>query len=64
MKLPEDLRDPLRVCRILADALRSLHAQPVAGSGVPVSCRYARYMTSADGPYTGGFYDPSVYMDG
>ena len=61
--LTKTLDDPLRVCRILADALRKLHAQPVDGS-IPVSSRYARYQASAAGPFSGGWYDPSVYMDG
>ena len=58
--LTKDLSDPVRICRILAGALRMLHAQPV--QGVPVSVRFARYMAAADGPSDGGCYDPSVYM--
>ena len=61
--LTKALDDPLRVCRILADALRTLHAQPAERASVPVSGRYQRYMASADGPFDGGYYDPSVYMD-
>ena len=60
--LTKDLSDPIHVCHVLADALRKLHAQPVDGS-IPVSSRYERYMASADGPFSGGCYDPSVYMD-
>ena len=59
--LTKDLRDPLRVCRILADGLRTLHAQPAQAPGLPVSSRYERYMASADGPFSEGCYDPSVY---
>lgn len=58
--LTKSVGDPLHVCRVLAEALRTLHAQPTDAS-VPVSSRYARYMLSADGPSDGGFYDPSVY---
>lgn len=60
--LTKDLADPIHVCRVLADALRSLHARPVRGTGVPVSSRYERYMASADGPCSGGYYDPTVCM--
>lgn len=61
--LTKDLSDPLQICRILADALRTLHAQPVqAGFGIPVSSRLERYLASADGSPDGGYYDPSVYM--
>ena len=58
--LTADLSDPLCICRLMADALRSLHAQPVDG-GIPVSSRYARYMDAASGDPDGGYYDPSVY---
>ncbi|MBR4466913.1 MAG: phosphotransferase [Clostridia bacterium] len=58
--MTKDLRDPVRACRTLADALRTLHAHP-AGPHIPVSSRYARYAESAEGPDSGGFYDPSVY---
>ncbi len=58
--LTQDLSDPLRLCRILADALRTLHAQPA--DGIPVSSRLERYLASADGSPDGGYYDPSVYF--
>ena len=61
--LTKDLSDPVHICHVLADALRKLHGRPVDGS-IPVSSRYARYMASAAGPFSGGQYDPSVYMDG
>lgn len=60
--LTKALDDPLHMCRILADALRTLHGQPVEGAGIPVSSRYERYMAAAAGPFDGGCYDPSVYM--
>ena len=61
--LTKNLRDPIHLCRVLADALRALHGQPVKDADIPVSSRYERYMASADGPFDGGYYDPSVYMD-
>lgn len=61
--LTKDLSDPVHICHVLADALRKLHGRPVDGS-IPVSSLYARYMASAAGPFSGGQYDPSVYMDG
>lgn len=60
--LTRDLGDPLHVCRVLADALRTLHAQPIADADIPVSSRYERFMAAADGPSSGGCYDPSVYV--
>ena len=60
--LTKDLSDPVLVCHVLVDALRTLHARPADGS-IPVSGRYARYLASAAGPFDGGWYDPSVYMD-
>ena len=62
--LTKALDDPVCVCRLLADALKALHAQPTDGGGIPISSRYERYMASAAGPFSGGWYDPSVYMDG
>lgn len=62
--LTRDLGDPLHVCRVLADALRTLHAQPIQNTEIPISSRYERFMAAADGPFSGGCYDPSVYMDG
>ena len=63
--LTKDFHDPHRTCRILADALRALHDQPVQPDDtvIPVSSRYARYLASAAGDLTGGYYDPSVYTD-
>ena len=61
--LTKALDDPVCVCRLLADALKALHTQPTEGAAIPVSSRYERYMASADGPFSGGCYDPSVYMD-
>ena len=64
--LTKDLHDPLHTCRLLAEALRMLHAQPAGrqrDGALPVSSRYERYMASADGPSGGGYYDPSVYTD-
>lgn len=62
--LTRDLQDPLRICRVLADALRRLHSQPIRSSihsSIPVSGRYVRYMESAEGTLDGASYDPSVY---
>ena len=63
-KLTEDLSDPIRTCRVLAEALRMLHTRPIPSpqeGAIPVSSRYARYMNSANGDFDGGYYDPSVY---
>ena len=60
--LTKELGDPLHVCRVLADALRTLHAYPAENAGAPISSRYERYMASANGPSSGGYYDPSVYV--
>lgn len=55
------LANPKQLCRVLADALRRLHAQPVTDA--PVSARLQRYLDSANGDYSGGFYDESVLMN-
>lgn len=55
------LDNPQKCCEILAGALRTLHGQPTAG--LPVSSRHQRYMDSADGDFSGGYYDESVLMD-
>lgn len=52
------LSDPRRLCRILAEALRSLHSHPA--EGISLSPRQQRYLDSAE---TGeGDYDESVLM--
>lgn len=55
------LDQPERLCRELAQALRRLHGQSVAGA--PVSARYQRYLDSANGDFSGGCYDEYVLMD-
>ena len=60
------LQEPLLICQVLADALRTLHAQPLTlptNGRIPFSSRYERYMDSAGGDVSGGYYDPSVYLD-
>lgn len=55
------LDDPKKLCARLADALRMLHGQGI--DGAPVSSRYRRYWDSANGDFSGGYYDESVRMD-
>lgn len=52
---------PERLCELLAEALHRIHRHPV--EGFPVSTRLQRYLDSAGGDSTGGFYDESVLMD-
>lgn len=52
---------PEKLCEILAASLRRLHAQSI--DGIPFSSRYKRYMESADGNCSKGYYDESVLMD-
>ena len=59
--LTGDLNDPETLCRILADALKRVHALPPGDA--PVSSRFQRSMDSKNGPEDGGCYDPSVLMD-
>ncbi len=65
--LTKSLQEPLQICRLLADSLRLLHSQPITlppNNNTPVSSRYGRYMESAAGDVNGGYYDPSVCLDG
>ena len=55
------LDQPKRLCEGLANALRSLHGQPIGDA--PVSARYQRYMDSANGDFSGGYYDEYILMD-
>lgn len=55
------LDDPGRLCVVLAEALRTLHSQPV--DGMPISFRQQRYLESADGDFSGGYYDEGVLME-
>lgn len=55
------LDNPKKLCALLAEALRKLHAQPI--DGFPLSSRQQRYLDSAAGDENGGYYDPSVRMD-
>ena len=55
------LHDPKKLCEILAASLRKLHSQPI--NGMPVSSRLQRYLDSANGDYSGGYYDEWVLMD-
>lgn len=51
---------PEQLCEILAGAMRRLHQCPA--SAAPVSSRLQRYWDSADGPFSGGYYDESTQM--
>lgn len=55
------LERPKELCEALADALHRIHAPSI--DGVPLSFRYQRYMESANGDITGGYYDESVLME-
>lgn len=55
------LHDPEKLCEALANVLRMLHGQAI--DNVPMSSRHRRYMESANGDYSGGYYDESVLMD-
>ena len=55
------LDNPKKLCDLLASSLRRLHSQPV--DDVPVSTRFQRYLDSANGDFSGGYYDESVLMD-
>lgn len=55
------LHNPQKLCEILSASLRELHTQSILS--VPVSSRYQRYMESANGDFSGGYYDESVLMD-
>lgn len=55
------LHAPEKLCHILASSLRALHCKPT--DNVPVSSRYRRFIDSANGDYSGGYYDESVLMD-
>ncbi|MCR4621054.1 MAG: phosphotransferase [Clostridiales bacterium] len=60
--LTKDLSDPMRTCRLLAHALRTLHGRKIPEDDtVPVSSRFTRFLEAAQGPSDGGEYDPSVY---
>lgn len=54
------LHNPEKLCEILAESLRRLHAQSI--DGIPLSSRYKRYIESVNGDYNGGYYDESVLM--
>lgn len=56
------LDDPKKLCDLLASSLRRLHGQPQGDA--PVSSRHQRYLDSANGEFSGGYYDESVLMDG
>lgn len=60
--LTHHLDNPTALCDLLASSLRRLHNQPLADA--PVSSRLQRYLDSADGDFSGGYYDESVLMDG
>ncbi len=55
------LEQPEQLCKLLAAVLRDLHSRPV--ENVPISSRHRRYLDSADGEFSGGYYDESVLMD-
>ncbi len=52
---------PKQLCELLAGALRELHCQSV--NNAPMSSRLRRYLDSANGDFSGGYYDESVLMD-
>lgn len=54
------LEKPERLCEILAGALRDLHCQSVEDT--PLSFRQQRYLESAAGDFSGGYYDEGVLM--
>lgn len=56
------LDDPKKLCDLLAFSLRRLHGQPLGDA--PESSRHQRYLDSANGEFSGGYYDESVLMDG
>lgn len=56
------LEKPEQLCELLAGALQRLHSLPL--DNVPVSSRQQRYLESAAGDLNGGYYDPSVLMEG
>lgn len=60
--LTHHLNDPQKLCELLASSLRRLHNQPLCDA--PVSSRHQRYLDSANGDFSGGYYDESVLMDG
>lgn len=55
------LEDPQHLCRIYADSLRRLHSMDPGSA--PVSARHRRFLDSANGSFSGGFYDESVLTD-
>lgn len=55
------LDEPKKLCGVMAEVLRDLHSRKL--SNVPVSTRHQRYLDSAEGDYSGGYYDESVLMD-
>ena len=56
------LENPTALCDLLASSLLRLHSQPVDGAFI--STRFQRYLDSANGDFSGGYYDKSVLMDG
>ena len=60
--LTHHLNDPQKLCELLASSLRRLHSQPLCDT--PVSSRHQRYLDSANGDFSGGYYDESVLMEG
>ena len=55
------LDDPKKLCQVLASALRKLHSQPLEDA--PVSFLRQRYLSSANGDYSGGSFDDFMLMD-
>ena len=60
--LTHSLDNPYQLCSIVAEALKKLHSVPI--KGIPISNRYERYIESLNGPYEGGYYDPSILLKG
>ena len=55
------LYEPEKLCKILAEALRTLHAQPI--HDVPVSWKCQYYMERANGSCDDGCYDDFVAIE-
>lgn len=52
--------DPKQLCTLMADSMRFLHSLPVCTA---LSIRHERYLDSASGSISGGYYDESTQME-
>ena len=55
------LKDPEKLCKLLAASLRKLHGYPI--SGVPLSSRHRHYLEAARGDEQHGTHEAFVLMD-